>query len=194
MKKLLVIAMFTGSLFAGQSFGGSLIDEYTIKAKKEIPKDRFENEYKLLKRDPNFKEAKGIEAGKERAIIRGEQSVLPPYNKVIEELFQARKSSGSVLASYIALEIGQHIWMMGNDELNEKYLKELAADLYAHRYCRGYLQHGVFLWDSEKKEKAIEVMKEGIKNCRDPYLNNQLKLRSGKYQYLLKKNAGKDKQ
>ena len=193
MKKLLTIALFTGTLFAGQSFKGSLIDEYIVKARSEMPKQRFENEYRLLIRDQNFKEAKGIETGKERATIGGKQSVLAPYDKVIEELYQARKSSGSVLASYIALEIGQHIWLMRNGELNDKYLKELTNDLYKHRYCRGYLQQGIFLWGSENREKAIEVMKEGVKNCKDPYLNSQLKLKSGKYQYLIKKSTGKEK-
>lgn len=188
MKKILMGVFIITGMYAGNTFTkGILTSEYLVKAKQEFPAKRYANEKFILAKDNNFKDAQKIEKSKERMLLGGKELSLAKYDLVIAKLYGARKSSGSVLASYLALEIGQHIWLMRNQELNNKYLKELAEDLYKHRYCRGYYQHGKFLWSDGKRSEAISVLSEGAKNCKDPYLLREIKLLSGKYKYLNKK-------
>lgn len=188
MKKLLfALALIATSLTAGNKFNNSLIEEYLVKSKSEIGEKRYENEYNLLKNDTHFIEAKSIEKGAKRSTTAGGKSFnMPDYEKVIAELFNSGKSSGSTLPYYVALEIGQHLWMMRNDSMNQKYLKEISALLYRYKYCRGYFQHGRFLWMDDKKSESLEVLKTGMSNCRDPYMLTTIKRTYYKYNYLIK--------
>jgi len=188
-KLLLVLALLATSLAAKNKFNNSLIEEYLVKSKSEIGDKRYNNEYNLIRQDIHFAEAKNIEKGEKHSVTAGNKSFnMPDYEKVIAELYNSGKSSGSTLPYYIALEMGQHLWMMRNNSMNQKYLKEISALLYKHRYCRGYLQHGQFLWSDGKKDKSLEVLKSGISNCKEPYMQTVIKKRYYKYRYF---NRGK---
>jgi len=181
------MALFSTFLTAGNQFHNSLIEEYLAKGKHEIGEVRYKNEYNLIKNDTHFIEAEKIEKDtKGSKSMGGKTFQVPDYEKVIEELYNSGKSSGSTLPYYIALEMSQHLWMMRNDALNKKYMKEISALLYRYKYCRGYLQHGQFLWDDDKKDEALEVLKTGMGNCKVPYMHTTIKRRYYKYRYLIK--------
>ena len=192
MKKLLfTLALLATSLSAGNKFNNSLIEEYLVKGKREIGEKRYNNEYNLIKNDTHFSKAKSTEKGAMSKSAGGKSFNMPDYEKVIEELYNSGKSSGSTLPYYVALEIGQHLWMMRNDSLNQKYLKEISRILYKHKYCRGYLQYGQFLWDDDKREQSLDVLKTGMNNCKDPYMQIAIKRAYYKHSYLEKERKNK---
>lgn len=187
IKLLFTLTLLATSLTAGNKFNNSLIEEYLVKGKKEIGEKRYNNEYNLIKNDAHFSEAKSIEEGAKHSKTTGGKSFsMPDYEKVIAELYNSGKSSGSTLPYYVALEIGQHLWIMRNDSMNQKYLKEISQILYKHKYCRGYLQYGQFLWDDDKREQSLEVLKTGISNCKDPYMQTTIRKAYYRYRYLHK--------
>ena len=188
MKKLLfALAVLATSLTAGNKFNNSLIEEYLVKGKKEIGEKRYNNEYNLIKNDTHFSEAKSIEKGaKHSKTVGGKSFNMPDYEKIISELYNSGKASGSTLPYYVAIEISQHLWIMRNELMNKKYLKEISALLYRYKYCRGYLHHGQFLWDDDRKEQSLEVLKTGMSNCKEPYMLTTIKRAYYKYRYLNK--------
>jgi len=181
MFKILIASVLLGLTLDASSFKNSLIEEYLQKGKKEFGIQRFNSEYVLLENSHAYKKAKEMESQGFKE--QGAKTNLKFYRDILPVLLESGNETGSALPSYIALEIGQHIWLMKNKVLNEKYLADASRALYEKRFCSGYLYGAQILWQENKQDKAIGLLSEGSKNCKNAYRKMLIKKKLMLYKY-----------
>lgn len=113
---------------------------------------------------------------------------------ILSELQSLERKANSPLVSALILNRYIALINMNNDTEIKKFIIPIADKLYSNNMCDGYIFKGDYTYRINGDiNRAIEIYKEGVKNCKIEWKNFEIIGRLNKYSYIQERGSLNEK-